>query len=89
MHGRGRSTQRWDPGVLDAATGTLGWRRTDVRQGLFLTWSDPFLLDDSGKTFGRAGRAGLLAQNLSPGLRDCSGLTDFGHRDWVLQWCGQ
>lgn len=86
MHGKGRSTQRWDPGLLDTATGILGWGRTSVGQGLFLTWNGPSFLGGAGKSLGGASRPGWLSQHPSAVLWGCSELTDSGCRGRVPQW---
>lgn len=86
VYGRGRSTQRLDPGVLDVATGTPGWQCTGVAQSLFLTWSGPSFLYDPGKSLGSASRAGWLIQDLGAVQRDCSGPADCGLRGRASQW---
>lgn len=86
VHGRGRSTLRKDPGVLDIATGILGRGCTGAGQLLFLTWSDPFFLGDCEKSSGRASRAGWLAQDLHYMLWGCSRCTDSGPRGQMPRW---
>lgn len=58
-------TKRWDPGLLDPTTGTLGHGGTGVRQSLFLTLNDPSFLDGSGESHSRVRRAGWFVHDLS------------------------
>lgn len=85
MHGKGRSTQRWDPGLLDTATGILGGD-AQVLDKISLTWNGPSFLDEAGKSLGRASRPGWLSQHPSAVRWGCSELTDSGCRGRVPQW---